>query len=157
MQIVTTKKGRFLSSFIKFVLADYLLQMTKASSLNLIRATFNTAAEVHKFNLNQGWVFFVNSNLTQLLRYCNEKRLTSCLHFLPFLQPATCYYKCSMCTFTTLIRSTLPNSVPKSSTSQQLTCPQAMSKQASNSFLLRICSIRNTKTAKTKQAAPSAI
>lgn len=63
MQVVTTKKGRFHSSFIEFVLADYLLQMTKASSLNLIRATFNTATEVHKFNLNQGWVFFVNSNL----------------------------------------------------------------------------------------------
>lgn len=60
-QIVMPKKGRFHSSFIKFVQADYFLQMTKANSMNLIRATFNTATEVHKFNLNQGWVFSANS------------------------------------------------------------------------------------------------
>lgn len=61
LQIVVTEKGRVHSSFNEFVLADYFLQMTKASSLNLIRATFNTTTEEHKFNLNQGWVFSTSS------------------------------------------------------------------------------------------------
>lgn len=61
LQTVMTKRGRFHSSFIKFAIADYFLQMTKVSSLNFFRATFNTATEVRKFNLNQGWVFSMNS------------------------------------------------------------------------------------------------